>query len=184
LVYTLTPMTESDAAAFNIPPDERGAYVRLDPAKVNISARSSKATWFKLIGVPLGNGTARYPNGDTVQVVEPWSPPDAWSGLSNSTLNAILDYIDAGCRDEDGQLSGERFSNAPKAAEDRAVWPVVQRFAPDKSEAQCRTIIHAWLASGLLVTEDYDSPGQRRSRTGLKVVASKRPGTVIEEVRH
>jgi hypothetical protein len=54
----------------------------------------------------------------------------------------MLDHIDAGCRDDSDQLTGERFSNAP-AAKDRAVWPVIQRFAPEKSEAQCRTIIHA-----------------------------------------
>jgi hypothetical protein len=182
LIYTLTPMTEADASAFNIPPDERGAYVRLDPAKVNIAPRSTKATWFKLIGVPLGNGTRRYPAGDTVQVVEPWSPPDAWAGLSNATLNAILDYIDAGCRDENGQPTGERFSNAP-AAKARAVWPVVQRFAPDKSEAQCRTVIHQWLDNGVLVPKPYDSSSERKERSGLWVNAAKRPGTVNDGMR-
>jgi hypothetical protein len=181
LIYTLTPMTESEAETFNIPVDERGLYIRLDSAKVNIAARSTKATWFKLIGEPLGNGTTRYPNGDIVQVVEPWSPPDAWSGLSIATLNAMLDYIDAGIRDEDGQPTGERFSNAPAARETRAVWPVVQRFAPDKTEGQCRTIIHQWLDNGVLFPADYDSPGQRRTRKGLKVADAKRPGT---EVRH
>ena len=75
--------------------------------------------------------------------------------------------------------TGERFSNAP-AAKDRAVWPVVQRFAPDKSEAQCRTIIHQWLDHGVLVPEDYDSPEQRRKVPGLRVEAAKRPGTETE----
>jgi hypothetical protein len=34
--------------------------------------RSGRATWFRLIGVSLGNGTDMYPNGDSMQVVEPW----------------------------------------------------------------------------------------------------------------
>jgi hypothetical protein len=91
-------------------------------------------------------------------------------------LNTILDYIDAGCRDKDGNLNGERFSNAP-AAKDRAVWPVIQRFAPDKTEGQCRTIIHEWLKSELLYLKKYDSPSQRSERNGLYVDPTKRPGT-------
>jgi hypothetical protein len=111
-----------------------------------------------------------------MQVAEPWSPPDAWAGLSVVTLNAMLDYIDAGCRDDDGQLTGERFSNAG-AAKGRAVWLVIQRFAPDKTEEQCRTIIHAWLKSGVLFARDYYSEIDRKTRAGLCVDATKRPGT-------
>jgi len=180
LIYTLTVMSETEAKSFNISPDERFSYVRLDSAKVNIASRATAATWFRIIGVDVGNGTPEYPAGDTVQVAEPWTPPDAWSDLSNPTLNGILDAIDAGCVDKDNHPTGERFSNAP-AATDRAVWPVVLKFAPDKSEAQCRTIIHAWLRSGLLFVKPYDSPSQRRKRNGLYVDNAKRPGTYATE---
>jgi hypothetical protein len=180
LIYTLTVMSENEAKSFNVAQDERFSYVRLDSAKVNIASRATAATWFRIVGVPIGNGNEQYPAGDIVQVAEPWTPPDAWSGLSNHTLNAILDAIDAGCVDEDNYPTGERFSNAP-AATDRAVWPVVQKFAPDKSEAQCRTIIHAWLRSGLLLVKPYDSPSQRRERNGLSVDKAKRPGTYTTE---
>src|SRR5262249_32474981 len=139
------------------------------------------ATWFRIVGVPIANATTEYPAGDSIQVAEPWSPPDAWSGLSNVTLNAILDAIDAGCRDEDtGQLNGERFSNSPKAKDGpRAVRPVIQRFAPDKTEEQCFTIVHTWLKTGTLVVKKYDSPGQRKERLGLYVDPTKRPGTKV-----
>jgi hypothetical protein len=176
LIFTLTPMSESEANDFGIEPDQRYSYVRLDSAKVNITTRSGTPTWFKLIGVPIGNGNDDYPNGDSVQVIEPWSPPDAWAGLSNATLNAILDYIDGGIRDENGQPTGERFSNAPRAI-NRAVWPVVQRFAPDKTEGQCRTVIHQWLDNGVLVAKDYESRAERKTLKGLTVNAAKRPGT-------
>src|SRR5262249_20319147 len=146
LVFTLTVMSVNEAQTFNIEPDQRYSYVRLDSAKVNLSVRSGAATWFRIIGVPIGNATEDYPAGDTIQVIEPWSPPDAWAGLSIATLNAILDYIDGGIRDENSQPTGERFSNAP-TVKARAVWPVVQRFAPDKTEGDCRTIIHQWLAN-------------------------------------
>jgi hypothetical protein len=176
LIFTLTVMSTDEAQAFNIEPDQRYGYVRLDSAKVNITARSGATTWFRIVGVPIGNATAEYPAGDTIQVAEPWTPPNAWAGLSNDTLNAILDHIDAGIRDEEGHPTGERFSNAPRAKA-RAAWPVIQRFAPDKTEAQCRTIIHSWLDSGLLKPEDYYSPAERKEVKGLLVIAAKRPGT-------
>jgi hypothetical protein len=177
LIFTLTMMSDTEAQAFNIEPDQRYAYVRLDSAKVNITPRSGAAAWFRIVGVPINNATPEYPTGDTIQVAEPWSPPDAWTNLSTATLNAMLDFIDAGCRDKDSdQLNGERFSNAP-AAKDRAVWPVIQRFAPDKTEAQCRTIIHKWLDNGVLYPKDYYSPSQRRECPGLCVDPVKRPGT-------
>jgi hypothetical protein len=173
LVFTLAPMSDDEASAFNIT-DDRGSYVRLDAAKVNIAARSAKATWFKIVGQPIGNATTEYPNGDTIQVVEPWSPPDAWADTASDGLNLILNYIALGLQDDDYRPTGQRYSNAPNAG-DRAVWPVVQRVYPNKPEAQCRIIIHAWLDTGLLYPDDYDDPVQRKPRKGLYVDDTKRP---------
>jgi hypothetical protein len=41
-------------------------------------------------GGEIDNATAEYPNGDTVQVVEPWAPPSAWADTTPVGLNAIL----------------------------------------------------------------------------------------------
>jgi hypothetical protein len=174
LVYTLCSMSEDEAATFSISNEDRQAYVRLDPAKVNIAARSATAEWFRLVGVPIGNGTSEYPNGDTIQVAEPWAPPSAWDGTTSATLNAILTEIDKGLTDENGKLTGQRYSNAPKA-KDRAVWPVVQRHYPDKTEGACREIIHAWLKNEVLYPKEYDDPVERKKRNGLVLNATKRP---------
>jgi hypothetical protein len=168
LIYTLLPMSEDEAKIFNIDPVDRAAYVRLDAAKVNITARTGKATWFRLVGVPLGNGTAEYPNGDTIQVAEPWSPPDLWAGTDAILLNRILTEIDTGAGDGN-------FYTVSKGGSDRAAWRVVQRFAPHKTDAQCRQIIAAWLKSELLITFEYDNPSTRKPVVGLKVDSSKRP---------
>jgi hypothetical protein len=74
LIYTLTPMSEDEAKRFDIEPDERHSYVRLDSAKVNIARPSEGATWFHLVGEPIGNGTEDYPSGDEIQVAKPWQP--------------------------------------------------------------------------------------------------------------
>jgi hypothetical protein len=174
LVYTLAVMSEEEARGFSIDPDIRHSYIRLDPAKVNIAARSNKATWFHIVGVPIGNDTPEYPAGDTIQVVEPWSPPDPWAGTSSQVLNAILDDIERGLIDDKGKPNGRRYSNAPSAI-DRAVWPVVQKHYPQKPEGQCREIVHAWLTSGTLYPDEYHDPTDRKPRKGLFVNNLKRP---------
>jgi hypothetical protein len=168
LIYTLTTMSEDEAKLFNISEVDRKAYVRLDPAKVNIAPSAQKATWFKLVGVKLGNGTPEYPNGDEVQTVEPWSPPDTWANLSTTALNEALTEIDAGLS------NGQRFSSA-SAAKDRAAWPVVQRHCPDRAEGQCRDIVNTWVRTGLLLNQDYEDPISRKTVKGLYVDNTKRP---------
>jgi hypothetical protein len=168
IVHTLTVMSEDEAKMFDISEVDRRAYIRLDPAKVNIVPSALKATWFKLVGVPLRNGTQEYPDGDVVQTVEPWSPPDTWANLSAVALNAALTEIDAGLP------NGQRFSSAG-AAKDRAAWPVVQKHCPDKSETQCRQIVNTWVKTGLLRNEDYDDPVDRKTAKGLHVDNTRRP---------
>jgi hypothetical protein len=60
LVYTLTPMSEYEAALLVVSVDDRPSLVRLDSRKVNLVRRSSHASWFKLVSVPIGNGNALY----------------------------------------------------------------------------------------------------------------------------
>jgi hypothetical protein len=168
LVYTLTTMTPDEASAFSVPEDQRRSYIRMDSAKVNIAPPMTKARWFKLVGVPLGNATELYPNGDEVQTVEPWSPPQTWDGLDIGTLNRILDAIEAGLAD------GSRYSN-DNAAKTRAAWKAVKIHAPQKTEAQCKEIIRQWVKNGLLVVELYHG-ADRKDHNGLRVNNTKRPG--------
>jgi hypothetical protein len=133
LDYTLTVMSEEEAEQFGIDADVRKSYVRLDKAKANI-VRVMKAAWFKLISVRLNNPTALYPEGDEVQAIERWTPPETWADLEGETLNAILDELDAGLP------NGQRYSRQNNVA-DRAAWRAVQKHCPGKAEAQCREMI-------------------------------------------
>ena len=168
LCYTLTSMTGEEANAFGVEELQRRRYVRLDSAKVNIVPPADKATWFKLVGVRLGNETEMYPEGDEVQTLEPWQPPKTWAGLATATLNAVLTEIDAGLP------NGQRYSDAPKAA-DRAAWAVVSRHCPGKTEPQCREIIRTWVKNGVLYKKDYEDPIKRENRPGLYLDGTKRP---------
>lgn len=168
LVYTLTPMSPEEAQAFGVPEAERRRLIRMDSGKVNIAPPLAEARWFRLIGVPLDNGNDTYPNGDDVQTVEPWTPPDAWAGLTNHLLNRILDDIDAGLSD------GQRYSAAPNAKH-LAAWPVILKHAPSKSEGEAREIIRTWVKNGVIEAADYENPVTRKPAKGLRVVAAKRP---------
>jgi hypothetical protein len=168
LVYTLTTMTPEEAETFGVGEEERRRLVRMDSGKVNIAPPAAKATWFRLVGVELGNGTEEYPHGDEVQTVEPWSPPNIWDGLSHFVLNEILTTVDKGLPD------GSRYSDSG-AARDRAAWRAVIQHAPQKTEQQARQIIKAWVKSGLLTVEDYTDPVRRETAKGLKVNHAKRP---------
>jgi hypothetical protein len=170
LVSTLTTMTPDEAALFGVDEVDRHDYIRLDPAKVNVARRSQKATWFQLINVNLKNPNLDYPDGDDVQTLEPWNPPDTWAGLQNTSLNAALTEINKGLG------NGQRYSDANSAG-DRAAWAVVHKHCPGKTEQQCREIVRTWIKTGVLYKEPYDDPVARKNRIGLYVNAAKRPGT-------
>jgi hypothetical protein len=169
LFYTLTRMTEDEAKQFGIAAEQRALYVRLDSSKVNIAPPSDKATWFKLVGVHLGNATADYPAGDEVQTVERWHPPETWEGISAAQLNAALTDIDAGL------ANGQRFSGASAAKGERAAWSLIQRHAAERTEPQCREIIRTWIRNGVLLEQEYDDPIDRKPRKGLTLCNEKRP---------
>ena len=167
LLFTLTPMTETEREQFGLTEPDRRALIRLDSAKVNIAPPSIEANWFRLVGVSLGNGTALYPNGDQVPTVEPWTPPDFWREMTPATINAMLDQI------ERGPSEGRRYSAANRA-EGRAATLAVTKHCPALNEKQARQVIATWLRSGMIETRDYVDPIDRKPRGGLFVV--KRPG--------
>ena len=55
-------------------------YFRVDNGKANMAPPSDAADWYRLEGVPLGNGTGERPQ-DEIGVVVPWTPPAIDDGL-------------------------------------------------------------------------------------------------------
>jgi hypothetical protein len=168
LVYTLTPMSAEEGQMLGLSEMDRRLLARVDSAKINLVPPWDEAKWFRLVGVNIGNATELYPNGDQVQTVEPWIPPNIFADLANLKINEILTEIDAGLPD------GNRYTDAPKAT-GRAAWRVIAKHCDGKSEAACRKIIRLWLESGLLTRRDYDNPTTRKPVNGLWVDATKRP---------
>ena len=161
LIFTLSPMSTEEAEAFGISDELRGYYVRMDSAKVNIAPPKRGAKWFRLVGVPLGNETEIYPNGDEVQTIEPWQPPNTWADVNDLLQDQIIAAIDKGLP------NGSRYTDAPRV-EARAAWKIVVEHAPGKTKQQAREIIQAWVRNGALERYQYDDPTIRKPATGLK----------------
>lgn len=169
LVYTLSQMSEDEAALFGLVNAERRLLIRMDSGKVNIAPPLKDATWFRLVGVRIGNGTESYPRGDEVQTVEMWEAPDMWATMPPTIANSVLDKLDAGTPD------GRRYSSSPRAT-DRAAWAIVRDIVSTLTEQQAKAVIATWHKNGVIEARIYHDPVDRKDRSGVFVNPAKRPG--------
>jgi RecA-family ATPase len=150
VVQTLFGMSETDAQENGVSRDDRHQYLRLDDAKANLGLTSSESTWYRKIGVEL-------PNGDEVGVLVPHQFESTNDRLSGHTVE-ILKRIDERWRD------GNPFSASRQSP--RYVVPMmIQSFGLSRKDA--RNLLGDWIASGLVVSEPYDTHAKAQ---GLKVL--------------
>lgn len=171
---TLMPMTPDDAQAIGIEPNDRHLYVRYDDAKANQSIKSGQAKWFRKESVKLDNGTDSNP-ADEVGALVPWSPPDAFDGVTSQTISRVLETLHAGLP------SGARYTASTKGGSVKSgKWAgcVLMELAGVK-EGVARKIIGAWLHSGVLVEDEYHCPEQRKQKMGVFAPLESRPGDVF-----
>lgn len=170
VALTLQGMTAEEAQRMNVPEAERLSLVRIDNAKANLAPRSEKAEWIKLEGIRLENGDDEYPDGDYVQAVTIWEPPNPWDGIGEKT-SEILDRIERGYVREDGSVEPYTFK---KQSKDRWVVNAVLASFPDgsKSESQAAAIIAYWREKGFITEHDYTG---RDRKPAKGVTVSGRP---------
>jgi hypothetical protein len=162
-------MSPEEAERADIADKERWRYVRIDDAKVNLSPKIERATWIKLVGVPLNNGTPDYPEGDVVRTIEAWTPQSAFGDLNDEQLNDALNEI------AEGPEPGELYTISRRNSSARWAGKVlVSRCG--RTEGQAAAILASWIKSGLLVEVEYHSKRNRRDAKGVKVDDTKRPG--------
>ena len=167
---TLFNMTEDEAKLFDMPVDDRGLLRRFDDAKSNHSAKGV-VKWFRKKTVTLDNGADGI-DGDAVGVLTAWKPPGLMDGIEMSVITLILDKIDHGVLDDDGNPTGElygKMSNSKHWAGD-----VIKNMAEIEDDNRVKNVIKAWLEKNVLVEAEYTND-RRKTRIGLKVVAENRP---------
>ena len=162
IVLTLQVMTEEDANKLNIPIAERRSYFRLDSAKANYAA-TGDAEWFRLVEYKLANG-------DLVAAAEPFTPKIAWKSLSETSINEVMDTIQA------GPAPGRRYSHLSTAGLRWAGHVLKDVFG--WNDTQAKEAIKTWMSNGMLIAAKYDDPVDSKKVLGLTVDISRRPGTV------
>jgi hypothetical protein len=154
-------MTSAEAERFNIDPKERASYFRLGSlgSKLNYVA-ADEAEWFERVTHVIG--------GEPVGACIPWTPPDAFEGITIAMANAILDDIHTGLP------NGVRYSGA-NAAKTRAAWKVVIKHLPSKTRKEAQKIINKWVKNEVMISESYLNEKRRETEHGLRVNQAKRP---------
>ena len=151
-------MTKDEAAKAGV--DNHRSYFRVDNGKANLAPPSDKATWYHLVGVPLGNGPGGM-DGDVVGVVTAWEWPDPLAEISVDHLRAAQREVAAG---------GPWRADAQ--AKEWVGHPIARALKIDVSnkagKAKVAALIKTWMSTGMFVeVEGKDS--KRMPRTFIEV---------------
>lgn len=136
LVYILSKMTQAEATLLGIEEGDRWRYVRVDSAKVNIAPAAATATWFRLVGVPLGNASVVYPSGDEVKAVEPWTPIDLTALIENEDVRETVFVAVKNAPPH------ALYSAHPNSGQ-RHVFQIFKHHLPDTTKKQTEKIVNA-----------------------------------------
>ncbi len=151
-------MTDAEAAKAGV--DNRRSYFRVDNGKANLAPPSDKATWYHLVGVPLGNGQGCM-DGDVVGVVTAWEWPDPLAEISVDQLRAAQREVAAG---------GPWRADAQ--AKEWVGYPIGRALKIDVSnksgKAKVAALIKTWMATGMFIEVEGRDAG-RKSRRFVEV---------------
>jgi len=163
-VRVINRMSEKDAELAGVNSADRRSYFRLEVDKANL-APPSKATWFHLVGLALGNGSNQgIDDQDYVGVAIPWHWPDTFAGISDSDLRAIQNQVAQGRWRENVQA---------KDWVGKPVAEVINLDITNKAHrARIAALLKTWIKSGaLVVVEGEDANREKRSfvEVGMRV---------------
>lgn len=141
-VLVLNRMEKAEATRFGIGEEDRRNYFRVTNDKSN-RAPAGKADWYRLISIGLDNGGPE--GGDSVGVVEIWTPPDFSVSVDDDTRAKIQAEI----------ASGEW--RAHHTAADWAGWAVAKVIGADLNapmeRMRVKSLLQDMLAKGQLRIE-------------------------------
>jgi hypothetical protein len=159
-VLTLNRMAEDEATRFGIERDERRRFFRTYDDKNNRAPPADQSDWFQLASVNLWNG-ANGAEGDSIQVVLPWTPPEAFDGVTLDHLRDVQKTIDGG-----DWLKSEQ---SPQWV-GHAVATVLDLDArKDGDRARIRKLLKTWLENGSLEEDRRQDKGKGRERPYIVV---------------
>jgi hypothetical protein len=178
LVFTMMRMTKEMAEALGLTEGERRGKVRLDAGKGNYLPDVDRAYWFQFTSLTLDNAGDDGGGADAIGVLDHWTPPGLFAGVTYEQINAILDAVKRGVvDDDDGSPTGE-FYTANAQSTKRWVGTLIASILQCEDD-KAKRIAKVWMASGLLYEFDYKD-GSSRDKKGLRVDEAKRPDATCE----
>ena len=130
------------------------------------------AEWYQRHGQAIPNGDGPLVPGDEVGVLEPWSPPDPFDGLSTSSARIALQTIQNGFDD------GQRYTLKKSRGTKRWAGDVVIDAGADVSEVSAKAILKTWVQRGMIFEDQVRNPKTRKEENGLFVNMDLMPRTV------
>lgn len=166
-VIALNRMAPDEAAQWGIEGDDRRRYFRAYDDKNNRSPPASKSDWYQLASVDLGNGPEPG-QGDNMQVVLPWTPPDAFSGLSWEHLRDVQAKLgtEEAPGDAPARLSPQSDEWAGETVAAVLGLDVAERKGTDA--ARVKALLRGWLGTGALVQTKEKDPKKRDERPFIR----------------
>ncbi|KQS04516.1 hypothetical protein ASG11_09865 [Sphingomonas sp. Leaf357] len=159
-VMVLNRMSDEEARGWGIEEERRRRYFRVYDDKNNRAPPSDKSDWFTMASVSLGNG--ENDEGDNMGVVIPWSPPDAFEGVTPEDLLAIQRVIDAVSGKERYRADVQAAAWVGKLVADHFGLSAESSVKADR--ARINKILGTWFATGaLLRVVDRDAKGNDRT---------------------
>jgi hypothetical protein len=165
-VLTINRMGTEEAKEFGIPAEERRRYLSVADDKHN-RAPAEMASWFELVSVDLGNGTATRPS-DSVAAVMPWALPEVAEAFSMADVWGVQMSVD--------EVKGG-FRQNPQASDwiGHAVASAMGLDASDKADrAQIKRLVECWVGEGFLAVVRHKDDG-RTIRPFIEVGTNRVP---------
>jgi hypothetical protein len=155
-------MTKEDAANAGLP--SHHGFFRVETGKANLAPPADRATWRRLVSVPLGNGAGLWPDGDHVAVATAWNWPDAFAGVTSADLGRVQSAIRAGTW-KASEKADDWAGNAVAEVLGLDIGPYATKgrsFAHHAARARVRSLIGTWIANRALIEVRRRDPATRR----------------------
>jgi hypothetical protein len=151
-------MDADQADACGVERRERKLFFSMVDGKSNRAPPATKADWFKLVGVGLGNAdVGSLGPEDNVPTVERFSPPSVWGGFSARQLGFVQDKVtDAGperCRAHSASPQWVGIVIADALDIPLEFNPETKAVAKCPGKAKLVTMLAAWIENDILRTE-------------------------------
>jgi hypothetical protein len=158
MARALNRITSDDAVLAGVKEDQCRFHVRIDDdAKSNL-APPEKATWFKLIGIGLGNAGEDpvFDREDYVQVAVRWQWPSVFEGVGIDVLREVQ------------RLVKERSRRADQRATDWIGFVIIDVLHLDRDSrsdrAKAKAIFAAWIKNRMFKIIDGVSEDRKKCR--------------------